>query len=29
MASMRDLKDWTQILYQFRLGGAAIKILKQ
>jgi putative transcriptional regulator len=25
----RNLKDWTQILYQFGLGAAAIKILRQ
>jgi polysaccharide biosynthesis/export protein len=24
---VRDLKDWTQILYQFALGAAAIKVL--
>lgn len=26
---MRDIKDWTQILYQFGLGAAALKVLKQ
>ena len=25
----RNLKDWTQLLYQFGLGAAAIKILRQ
>lgn len=25
---MRDLKDWTQIIYQFGLGAAALKVLK-
>lgn len=25
---VKDLKDWTQILYQFGLGAAAIKVLK-
>jgi protein involved in polysaccharide export with SLBB domain len=25
---MRDLKDWSQILYQFGLGAAALKVLK-
>ncbi len=25
---MKDLKDWTQIFYQFGLGAAAIKVLK-
>jgi hypothetical protein len=24
----KDFKDWTQILYQFGLGAAAIKVLK-
>jgi hypothetical protein len=24
---IKDLKDWTQILYQFGLGAAAIKVL--
>jgi hypothetical protein len=24
-----DLKDWTQIFYQFGLGVAAIKVLRQ
>jgi len=24
----RDIKDWTQILYQFGLGVAAIKVLR-
>ena len=26
---MKDLKDWTQILYQFGLGAAAIKVLRK
>jgi len=26
---MRDIKDWTQILYQFGLGAAALKVLQQ
>jgi len=26
---VKDLKDWTQILYQFGLGAAAIKVLTQ
>ena len=26
---MRGLQDWTQILYQFGLGAAAVKVLKQ
>jgi protein involved in polysaccharide export with SLBB domain len=25
---MRDLKDWTAIFYQFGLGAAALKVLK-
>ena len=25
----KDLKDWTQILYQFGLGVAAIKVLRE
>src|SRR5690606_11524617 len=25
---MRDLKDWTQIFYQFGLGSAALKVIK-
>ena len=25
---MKDLKDWTQIFYQFGLGAAAIKIIR-
>jgi hypothetical protein len=24
----KDLKDWTQIFYQFGLGAAAIKIIR-
>jgi len=24
----RDLKDWTQILYQFGLGAAALKVIR-
>ncbi len=26
---MKDLRDWSQILYQFGLGAAALKVLKQ
>ena len=26
---MRDLKDWTQIFYQFGLGAAAVKVIRQ
>ena len=26
---MRDLKDWTAIFYQFGLGAAALKVIKQ
>ena len=26
---VKDLKDWTQILYQFGLGVAAIKVLRE
>jgi len=26
---MKDLRDWSQIFYQFGLGAAAIKVLKQ
>jgi hypothetical protein len=26
---VKNLKDWTQILYQFGLGVAAIKVLRQ
>ena len=25
---MKDLKDWSQIFYQFGLGAAAIKVLR-
>ncbi|HUF81704.1 MAG TPA: hypothetical protein VMN03_11250 [Burkholderiales bacterium] len=25
---VKDLKDWTQIFYQFGLGAAAIRVLK-
>jgi hypothetical protein len=25
---IKDLKDWTQILYQFGIGAAALKVLK-
>jgi protein involved in polysaccharide export with SLBB domain len=25
---MKDLKDWTQIFYQFGLGAAALKVIK-
>ena len=25
---MKDLKDWTQIFYQFGLGAAAIRIIR-
>ena len=25
----KDLKDWTQVLYQFALGVAAIKVLRE
>ena len=28
-ALVRNLKDWTQIFYQFGLGAAAIKTLRQ
>jgi hypothetical protein len=26
---MRDLKDWLQVFFQFGLGAAAIKVIKQ
>jgi polysaccharide export outer membrane protein len=25
----KDLKDWTQIFYQFGLGAAALKVIRQ
>ena len=28
-AWLRDLKDWTQVFYQFGLGAAALKVIKQ
>jgi len=26
---MKDLKDWTQIFYQFGLGAAALKVIRE
>jgi polysaccharide biosynthesis/export protein len=28
-AWLRDLKDWTQVFYQFGLGAAALKVIRQ